>query len=266
MRTVLVIIVAALGLPGGWPLQPRSAQVARREAGFVVRVEGRWEVLRSDSSRPEPAVVPMTLRDGDTLRRAGATSGGSITVAYYNGETTRHTAAVTIIEASDEPPGRLEMIMRLIRSRFSEGIVTAAVRGGDTLHNAVVRHSSEATALDAVVADLPAGAYRASLTLLDAGGSPASSAQSFSISVRGGRARGPALDSGLYELRVTGASAPVPGRAWIRVLPVGADEQPAADLALLGSKPAVDGATRAIVDALERTYLLLANGQPGTRP
>jgi hypothetical protein len=229
-------------------------------AGFVVQVRGDWELWRA--GRAQPIAVRSILHVGDEVRKSATDPDAFVIAALYSGKMPQHVSDFRIEPAPQA--GRFALVMRTIHSRFREDFITAAVRGGSSLTDAVVRGDAGGLDLVPVFAAVPPGRYSVTFYRVDDEGSVVRPAHATAaVAVQPGSARGPTLDNGLYQLEVTDPAAGVAGTAWIRVLTGPAYETASADLGMLeAAADARDARLQRANDAIRRTYLLVANGQP----
>jgi hypothetical protein len=244
--SIVGLCVAAAGVA-------TSAQPRGEEIGFVVSVQGEWQVVGDPKSTAK--MTPLTtVHAGEVLRKV--TAGPSlIVVALYSGSIAKYIATTRL--PSRDRSYVWDRVMQALRPHVHEGRISAAVRGGVDLHDLVAREDSTGVDLSGVFRNAPAGAYSITILALDDRGVPVPPPRVSTRLQVARSARGPALPSGLYQIDASSGPGGAAGLAWLRVVsPAEYSNAREAFRRLSEEADSRDPDLRAAARAVARAYLL----------
>jgi hypothetical protein len=245
-------IVSSILLWGSLP----AAQVS--DIGFVADVRGRWEIVRGTPPITVSAQRRLTVSEGDRLRRVNDDPASFVVIAFYTGELQKYTTTATLPALARA--GLRERFMRAIQARVQDGFISAAVRGGTRVNDAVVRSDGGQTDLATVFAGAEPGPYSLTVYALDKDGAIVRPALTTARVQTSGNARVAALAPGLYQIDVADGRGQAVGNAWIlSVEPDRFDEAASTMRQLSPAATERDMDLRATARALSRACLLTLN-------
>jgi len=258
--SLVCVLLIASGAAGRTRAAAAAQSVQASAAGFVVDVKGRWELARPGAA-PMPLTRKTVVNAGDTLRRGDDDPASYVIVALYTGVVEKYVVTRTVpARAESTVFGR---IVRAIQQRFEEGFVTASVRGGGDLPDAVVEATPDRMDVSAVLRGLGAGTYTVTAypVLNGRASSSARAAERVNAAATGAVAIAP-LPPGVYQLDVSGSNPAEGGRAWIAV--VAPDRYADAARAFVtrpGANVSGDADMRAAARAMARAYLIVLDAE-----